>query len=54
MRKFLTVEQLVASYWQKLARSIERPPIRKGRAAAPHRRRNSRGLRGRIQERVAA
>ncbi len=54
MRRFPTVEELVASYWQRLARSIEKPAIRKSRAASPLRRRNSERLRRRIHGRVAA
>ena len=33
MKRFLTAEELVATYWQKLARSIERPNRNFGRAA---------------------
>jgi hypothetical protein len=54
MKKFPTAEELVASYWRKLARSIERPATRKSRAALPLRRRNSETLRRRIHRRVAA
>jgi hypothetical protein len=54
MRRFPTAEELVASYWQKLARSIERPAIRKTRAASPLRRRDRERLRRRIHGRVAA
>ena len=38
MRRIPTAEELVASYWRKLARSIERPNIRKSRAPSPRRR----------------
>jgi hypothetical protein len=54
MRRIPTVEELVVSYWQKLARSIERPNVRKSRARAPLRRRNSERLPRRIHGRVAA
>jgi hypothetical protein len=54
MRRFPTSEQLVASYWQKLARSIERPATGKSRAALPLRRRNSERLPRRIHGRLAA
>jgi hypothetical protein len=54
MKRFPTVEELVASYWRKLARSIEKPAIGKSRAASPLRRRNSERLRRRVHARVAA
>ena len=54
MRKVPTVEELVASYWQRLARSIERPNIRKSHAPLSLRRRNSERLRRRIHRPVAA
>ena len=54
MRRVPTVEELVASYWQRLARSIERPSVRKSRALSPLRRRNSERLRRRIHARAAA
>jgi hypothetical protein len=54
MKRFLTAEALVASYWRKLARSIERPTIGKGRVASPLRRRNSERLPRRVRARVAA
>ena len=54
MRKIPTVEELVASYWQILARSIERSNVKKSRAPSPLRRRNSERLRRRINGRVAA
>ena len=41
MRRIPTMEELVASYWERLARSIERPNVRKARAPSPLRRRNS-------------
>jgi hypothetical protein len=53
MRRFPTAEELIASYWQKLARSIERPAIRKTGAVSPLRRRNSQRSRRRIPGRVA-
>ena len=34
MRTFLSEEVLVAAYWRKLARSIERPDVEKSRAAS--------------------
>jgi hypothetical protein len=52
MRRAPTVEELVASYWQILARSIEKPNVRKSRARLPLRR-NSERLRRRIHGRVA-
>jgi hypothetical protein len=54
MNRFPTVEGLVASYWRKLARSIERPAIRKNRVASPLRRRNSERLPRRVRARAAA
>ena len=54
MKRFPTAEELVASYWRKLARSIERPAIRKRRAASPLGRRNSERLPRRVHVRVAA
>ena len=54
MKKFPTAEELVASYWRKLARSIERPAIRKSREAFAPRRRNSERLQRRIHGRLAA
>jgi hypothetical protein len=54
MRRFPSAEELVASYWQILARSVERPAIRKSRAASPVRRRNPARLRRRIHGRVPA
>lgn len=54
MKRFPTAEELVASYWQKLARSIDKPAIRKSRATSPLRRRNSERMRHRIHVRVAA
>jgi hypothetical protein len=54
MKRFPTAEELVASYWQKLARSVDKPAIRKSRAASPLRRRNSERMRHRIHVRVAA
>jgi len=54
MRRVPTVEELVAGYWQILARSIERPNVRKNPAPSPLRRRNSERLRRRIHGRVAA
>jgi len=54
MRKIPTVEELVASYWQILARSIERSNVRKSRAPSTLRRRNSERLQRRIHGRVAA
>jgi len=54
MNRFLTTEALVASYWRKLARSIERPAIGKSRAASPLRRRNSERLPRRVRARAAA
>lgn len=54
MRRIPTVEELVVSYWQKLARSIERPNVRKSRAPSLLRRRNSERMPRRIQGRVAA
>jgi hypothetical protein len=53
MRRIPTVEELVVSYWQRLARSIERPNVRKSRAPAPLRRRNSERLPRRIHGRLA-
>jgi hypothetical protein len=52
MKRFLTAEELVASYWKKLARSIEKRAIRKSRAASPLRRRNSEKLRRRFHARA--
>ena len=65
MKRFPTAEELVASYWRKLARSIERQrpwitdgdlakAIRKRRAASPLGRRNSERLPRRVHARVAA
>ena len=54
MRRIPTAEELVASYWQILARSIERPNVRKGRVPLPLRRRNSKRWRRRIHASVAA
>ena len=54
MRRIPTAEELVASYWQKLARSVETPNVRKSRATSPLRRRNSERLPRRIHGRVAA
>ena len=54
MRTFSSEQALVAAYWRKLARSIERPGIRKSRAASPVRRRNSERLRRRVHAGVAA
>ena len=54
MRRIPTVEELVVSYWKRLARSIERPNVRKGRAPLSLRRRNSERLRRRIHRPVAA
>jgi hypothetical protein len=54
MRRIPTVEELVVSYWQRLARSIERPNVRKSRAPAPLRGRNSERLPRRIHGRIAA
>jgi hypothetical protein len=52
MKRFPTAEELVASYWQKLARSVDKPAIRKSRAASPVDRRNSERMRHRIHARV--
>ena len=54
MRRIPTVEELVVSYWERLARSIERPNVKKSRAPSPLRRRNSERLRRRINGRVVA
>ena len=54
MRRIPTAEELVASYWKRLARSVEIPNVRKSRAPSPLRRRNSERLRRRIHGRIAA
>jgi len=54
MRRIPTVEELVVSYWERLARSIERPNVKKSRGPSPLRRRNSERLRRGINGRVAA
>jgi hypothetical protein len=54
MRRVPTVEELVANYWRILARSIERPNVRKSRAPSPLRRRNSESSPRRIHGRITA
>jgi hypothetical protein len=53
MRRVPMPEELVASYWKRLARSVERPNVKKGRLPSSFRRRNSERLRRRIHGRVA-